>query len=62
MERTKWNDNYKSSGSLWFFAQGDNFEIVRENLHDVIEGNVVLALQLDSHLVDLSLEENISGW
>ena len=29
-----------------FFAQGDNFEITRENLHDVIEGNVLLALQL----------------
>jgi predicted RNase H-like HicB family nuclease len=29
-----------------FFAQGDNFEEARENLHDVIEGNVLLALQL----------------
>ena len=29
-----------------FFAQGDNFEIARENLRDVIEGNVLLALQL----------------
>lgn len=29
-----------------FFAQGDNLEEARENLRDVIEGNVVLALQL----------------
>jgi predicted RNase H-like HicB family nuclease len=29
-----------------FFAQGDNFEEARENLRDVIEGNVLLALQL----------------
>ena len=29
-----------------FFAQGDSFENARENLRDVIEGNVLLALQL----------------
>ncbi|MBU0512420.1 MAG: type II toxin-antitoxin system HicB family antitoxin [Chloroflexi bacterium] len=29
-----------------FYAQGDTFEEARENLRDVIEGNVVLALQL----------------
>jgi len=29
-----------------FFAQGDSFEEARENLRDVIEGNVILALQL----------------
>lgn len=29
-----------------FFAQGDTFEEARENLKDVIEGNVLLALQL----------------
>lgn len=29
-----------------FFAQGENFEDARENLSDVIEGNVLLALQL----------------
>nr|BAL59191.1 hypothetical protein HGMM_OP3C346 [Candidatus Acetothermum autotrophicum] len=29
-----------------FFAQGDSFEEARENLRDVIEGNVLLALQL----------------
>jgi len=52
----------KVPGASGFFAQGDNFEIVRENLYDVIEGNVLLALQLVSHLVGLSLEENISGW
>jgi predicted RNase H-like HicB family nuclease len=29
-----------------FFAQGDDFEEARANLREVIEGNVVLALQL----------------
>ncbi len=29
-----------------FFAQGDTFEEARANLQDVIEGNVILALQL----------------
>jgi len=29
-----------------FFAQGDSFEEARANLQDVIEGNVMLALQL----------------
>jgi predicted RNase H-like HicB family nuclease len=29
-----------------FFAQGDTFEEARSNLRDVIEGNVLLALQL----------------
>ena len=29
-----------------YFAQGDTFEEARENLRDVIEGNVLLALQL----------------
>ncbi len=33
----------KASG---FFAQGDSFEEARENLREVIEGNVLLALQL----------------
>lgn len=28
-----------------FFAQGDTFEEARMNLQDVIEGNVILALQ-----------------
>jgi predicted RNase H-like HicB family nuclease len=28
-----------------FFAQGENFEEARDNLRDVIEGNVFLALQ-----------------
>lgn len=36
----------KVLGASGFFAQGDNFEAARENLHDVIEGNVLLALQL----------------
>ena len=30
-----------------FFAQGDSFEEARSNLRDVVEGNVLLALQLD---------------
>jgi predicted RNase H-like HicB family nuclease len=29
-----------------FFAQGETFEEARENLRDVVEGNVLLALQL----------------
>lgn len=33
-------------GASGFFAQGDNFEEARDNLRDVIEGNIVLALQL----------------
>ncbi|MBI3951542.1 MAG: type II toxin-antitoxin system HicB family antitoxin [Acidobacteria bacterium] len=37
----------KVPGASGFFAQGDSFEEARENLWDVIEGNVLLALQLD---------------
>ena len=33
-------------GASGFFAQGETFEEARENLRDVIEGNVLLALQL----------------
>jgi predicted RNase H-like HicB family nuclease len=33
-------------GASGFLAQGDNFEEARLNLRDVIEGNVLLALQL----------------
>jgi len=29
-----------------FFAQGDNFEEARNHLREVIEGNVILSLQL----------------
>lgn len=36
----------KVPGASGFFAQGDTFEEARENLRDVIEGNVMLALQL----------------
>jgi len=36
----------KVPGASGFFAQGDTFEDARENLKDVIEGNVLLALQL----------------
>lgn len=47
----------KASG---FFAQGDNFEEARENLRDVIEGNVLLALQLGleiPHIEGIEIEE-----
>ena len=37
-----------------FFAQGDTFEEARENLQDVIEGNVLLALQLGLDIPDIS--------
>jgi predicted RNase H-like HicB family nuclease len=33
-------------GASGFFAQGETFEEARANLRDVIEGNVLLALQL----------------
>jgi len=33
-------------GASGFFAQGETFEDARLNLRDVIEGNVLLALQL----------------
>ena len=36
----------KVPGASGFFAQGDTFEEARANLQDVIEGNVLLALQL----------------
>ncbi len=36
----------KIPGASGFFAQGDTFEEARANLQDVIEGNVILALQL----------------
>jgi predicted RNase H-like HicB family nuclease len=36
----------KVPGVAGFFAQGDSFEDARENLKDVIEGNLLLALQL----------------
>jgi len=36
-----------------FFAQGDSFEEARENLRDVIEGNVLLALQLGLEIPQL---------
>ena len=34
------------SGASSYFAQGETFEEARVNLRDVIEGNVLLALQL----------------
>lgn len=36
----------KVPGASGFFAQGETFEEARANLQDVIEGNVMLALQL----------------
>lgn len=33
-------------GGAGYFAQGESFEEARANLRDVIEGNVLLALQL----------------
>jgi predicted RNase H-like HicB family nuclease len=36
-----------------FFAQGDSFEEARANLCEVIEGNVLLALQLGFHIPPL---------
>ena len=36
----------KVPGVEGFFAQGDNFEEARNNLRDVMEGNIVVALQL----------------
>lgn len=36
----------KVPGASGFFAQGDTFEEARTNLQDVIEGNIILALQL----------------
>jgi predicted RNase H-like HicB family nuclease len=36
-----------------FFAQGDTFEEARENLRDVIEGNILLALQLGLEIPDI---------
>ena len=50
----------KVSGASGFFAQGDSFEEARENLRDVIEGNVLLALHLGldiPHYESVDLEE-----
>jgi len=33
-------------GADGFYAQGETFEEARENLREVIEGNIILALQL----------------
>jgi len=50
----------KVPGISGFFAQGDSFEEARENLKDVIEGNILLALQLGleiPHLEGVAIEE-----
>ena len=47
-------------GASGFFAQGDSFEEARENLRDVIEGNVLLALQMGleiPHIEGVDIEE-----
>ena len=41
------------AGASGFFAQGDNFEEACANLRDVIEGNVLLALQLGLPIPDV---------
>ena len=41
-------------GASGFFAQGDTFEEARENLRDVIEGNVLLALQLGLNIPEIA--------
>ena len=43
----------KVPGLAGFFAQGDSFEDARENLKDVIEGNILLALQLGLEIPSL---------
>ena len=40
-------------GASGFFAQGDSFEDARANLRDVVEGNVLLALQLGLPIPDV---------
>jgi len=52
------NNIERPSLNIYLIVLDNNFK----NLYDVIEGNVLLALQLGSDLVGLSLEENISGW
>lgn len=47
-------------GADGFYAQGDTFEEARDNLREVIEGNVMLALQLGwaiPTIVGVSIEE-----
>ena len=58
----------KVPGVAGFFAQGDSFEDARENLKDVIEGNIRLALQLGLEIpclegveIDISREEWINA-
>jgi len=46
----------KVSAASGFFARGDSFEDARGNLRDVIEGNVLLALQLGFE-IGISREE-----
>jgi len=44
-----------------FFAQGDSFEEARANLREVIEGNVLLALQLGleiPHIEGVEIKEH----
>ncbi len=41
-------------GGAGFFAQGENFEETRANLRHVIEGNVLIALQLGLPILTVS--------
>jgi len=43
----------KVPGASGFFAQGDTFEEARTKLQDVIEGNVILALQLGFEIPEI---------
>lgn len=43
----------KVPGASGFFAQADTFEEARANLQDVIEGNVILALQLGLEILKI---------
>ena len=55
----------KVPGASGFFAQGEHFEEARDNLRDVIEGNVLLALQLGLPIPRIEgveiLEKDIAG-
>jgi len=50
----------KVPGAQGFFAQGDSFDEARENLREVIEGNILLALQVGldiPHLEGVTIDE-----
>jgi predicted RNase H-like HicB family nuclease len=50
----------KVPGAQGFFAQGDSFDEARENSREVIEGNILLALQVGleiPHLEGVTIDE-----